>query len=169
VNPVKSKKPTKRYELQGLYINKTLPSRENQAILESLESLPGNLACSQLSATGTGKRGSLIALPAFPHLEEERSLSFLQMSSLLSIDNVASEARRLDQASQKSHGYAKEYWKKPYFETSLCVCTSPGSGSLDLGVTKIVSTVPWIMNVVHVTALLGMYAQIALTQNSGLV
>ncbi|THZ13476.1 SET domain-containing protein [Aureobasidium pullulans] len=129
VNPVKSKKPTKRYELQGLYINKALPSHENQAITGISRKAQKTSPALGFLTTG------LIALPTFPHLEEERSF-VIPYDVFAPIYRQRGEAKPEDWIKLHKNrlvGDAKDYWKKPYFETSSCVCTSPASGSPDLG------------------------------------
>ncbi|KAG9996443.1 SET domain-containing protein, partial [Aureobasidium melanogenum] len=72
----KNKKPTKRYETQGLYAGQTLSSYDDQSIPKPSRKPTGKarpLSTSFLpDATQPQKRNNLVALPMFSYLERER-------------------------------------------------------------------------------------------------
>ncbi|KAH0144685.1 SET domain-containing protein, partial [Aureobasidium melanogenum] len=135
----KNKKPTKRYETQGLYAGQTLSSYDDQSIPKPSRKPTGKarpLSTSFLpDATQPQKRNSLVALPMFSYLERERPFT-IPYDVFAPVYHQRGEEKPKDWGKVHKNrlvGDAVHYWKKPYFERSLCICTPPVPGSSEPG------------------------------------
>ncbi|KAG9960253.1 SET domain-containing protein, partial [Aureobasidium melanogenum] len=135
----KNKKPTKRYETQGLYAGQTLSSYDDQSIPKPSRKPTGKarpLSTSFLpDATQSQKRNNLVALPMFSYLERERPFT-IPYDVFAPVYHQRGEEKPKDWGKVHKNrlvGDAIHYWKKPYFERSLCICTPPVPGSSEPG------------------------------------
>ncbi|KAH0274363.1 SET domain-containing protein, partial [Aureobasidium melanogenum] len=135
----KNKKPTKRYETQGLYAGQTLSSYDHQSIPKPSRKPTGKarpLSTSFLpDATQPQKRNNLVALPMFSYLERERPFT-IPYDVFAPVYHQRGEEKPKDWGKVHKNrlvGDAIHYWKKPYFERSLCICTPPVPGSSEPG------------------------------------
>ncbi|KAI5209354.1 hypothetical protein AUEXF2481DRAFT_616729 [Aureobasidium subglaciale EXF-2481] len=135
----KSKKPTKRYEKQGLYAGQSITSYDDQAIPKPSRKPTGKarpLSTSFLpDATKSEKRSSLVTLPMFSYLERERPFT-IPYDVFAPVYHQRGEDKPKDWGKVHKNrlvGDAKEYWRKPYFERSLCICTPPVPGTSEPG------------------------------------
>ncbi|KAG9530559.1 SET domain-containing protein, partial [Aureobasidium melanogenum] len=135
----KNKKPNKRYETQGLYAGQTLSSYDDQSIPKPSRKPTGKarpLSTSFLpDATQPQKRNSLVALPMFSYLERERPFT-IPYDVFAPVYHQRGEEKPKDWGKVHKNrlvGDAIHYWKKPYFERSLCICTPPVPGSSEPG------------------------------------
>jgi histone-lysine N-methyltransferase ASH1L len=135
----KSKKPTKRYEAQGLYAGQSLSSYDDQSIPKPTRKPTGKARPMSTSflpdATQPEKRSSLVALPMFSYLERERPFT-IPYDVFAPVYHQRGEEKPKDWGKVHKNrlvGDAKEYWKKSYYERSLCTCTPPIPGSSEPG------------------------------------
>lgn len=131
----KNKKPTKRYENQGLYAGQPLSSYDDHAIpkpARRTSSKPRPVSTSFLpDPTTAEKRNSVVTLPMFSYLERERPFT-IPYDVFAPMHHQRGEEKPKDWGKVHKNrlvGDAKEWWKKPYFERSLCICTPPPPGS----------------------------------------
>jgi histone-lysine N-methyltransferase ASH1L len=135
----KSKKPTKRYETQGLYAGQSLSSYDDLSIPKPTRKPTGKarpLSTSFLpDATQPEKRSSLVALPMFSYLERERPFT-IPYDVFAPVYHQRGEEKPKDWGKVHKNrfvGDALHYWKKSYYERSLCTCTPPVPGSSEPG------------------------------------
>ncbi|KAI4726451.1 SET domain-containing protein [Aureobasidium sp. EXF-10728] len=135
----KSKKPTKRYETQGLYAGQSLTSYDDQSIPKTSRKPTGKarpLSTSFLpDATRPEKRTSLVALPMFSYLERERPFT-IPYDVFAPVHHQRGEEKPKDWGKVHKNrfvGDARDYWRKPHYERSLCICTPPLPGSSEPG------------------------------------
>ncbi|TIA80531.1 SET domain-containing protein [Aureobasidium pullulans] len=135
----KPKKPTKRYESQGLYAGQTISSYDDQSIPKPTRKPTGKARPVSTSflpdATRTESRGSLVTLPMFSYLERERPFT-IPYDVFAPVHHQRGEEKPKDWGKVHKNrlvGDAQHYWRKPYFERSLCICTPPVPGSSEPG------------------------------------
>ncbi|KAH0021193.1 SET domain-containing protein, partial [Aureobasidium melanogenum] len=86
-------------------------------------------------ATQPQKRNNLVALPMFSYLERERPFT-IPYDVFAPVYHQRGEEKPKDWGKVHKNrlvGDAVHYWKKPYFERSLCICTPPVPGSSEPG------------------------------------
>lgn len=135
----KNKKPTKRYESQGLYAGQSLSSYDDQSLPKparrtSTKARP--LSTSFLPDANTyDKHSGLVSLPMFSYLERERPFT-IPYDIFAPMHHQRGEEKPKDWGKVHKNrfvGDALGYWKKPYFERSTCICTPPAPGSSEPG------------------------------------
>ena len=135
----KAKKPTKRYETQGLYAGQSLSSYDDMSVPKPTRKPTGKarpLSTSFLpDATQPEKRSSLVALPMFSYLERERPFT-IPYDVFAPVYHQRGEEKPKDWGKVHKNrfvGDALHYWKKSYYERSLCTCIPPVPGSSEPG------------------------------------
>jgi histone-lysine N-methyltransferase ASH1L len=136
----KSKKPAKRYESQGLYAGQTLSSYDDQSVPKparqpSSKSRPQSTSLLADAPKIQSSSSSAFTLPMFSYLERERPFT-IPYDVFAPAHHHRGEEKPKDWGKVHKNrlvGDAKGYWKKPYFEKSMCICTPPTSSVSEPG------------------------------------